>query len=70
MFKREVSEMLEGYYFSGPNPNLRRFVEEHATPYDPETDEYGVSPFDQPITSLKPRMRATNEFAAGDRKHV
>ena len=45
--------MPEGYYSSGPNPNLRRFVEEHATPYDPETDKYKVKPFDQPITTTK-----------------
>jgi len=51
--KREIPEMPEGYYSSGPNPNLRRFVEEHATPYDPETDDYDVPPFDQPITTTK-----------------
>ena len=45
--------MPEGYYSSGPNPNLRRFVEEHATPYDPATDDYDVPPFDQPITTTK-----------------
>ncbi len=45
--------MPEGYYTSGPNPNLRRFVEEHAKPYDPATDEYKVKPFDQPITTTK-----------------
>jgi hypothetical protein len=38
MFKREIPEMPEGYYSSGPNPNLHRFVREHATPYDPEND--------------------------------
>jgi len=53
LFQREVPEMPEGYYSSGPNPNLRRFVEEHATPYDPEIDDYNVPPFDQPITSTK-----------------
>jgi len=52
-FKREVPRMPEGYYTSGPNPNLRRFVEEHATPYDPATDDYDVPPFDQPITTTK-----------------
>jgi len=53
LFEREIPEMPEGYYSSGPNPNLRRFVEEHAAPYDPETDEYNVPAFDQPITSTK-----------------
>lgn len=51
--KRPVPQMPEGYYASGPNPNLRRFVEEHATPYDPETDRYKVKPFDKPITTTK-----------------
>lgn len=43
LFEREIPRMPEGYYSSGPNPNLRRFVEEHATPYDPATDDYHVS---------------------------
>ncbi len=51
--KRPVPQMPEGYYSSGPNPNLRRFVEEHATPYDPATDKYKVKPFDKPITTTK-----------------
>ena len=46
--------MPEGYYSGDqPNPNLRRFVEEHATPYDPETDDYNVRAFNQPITTTK-----------------
>jgi hypothetical protein len=45
--------MPDGYYSSGPNPNLRRLVEEHARPYDPATDKYKVPPFDQPITTTK-----------------
>lgn len=52
-FKKEIPQMPEGYYSSGPNPNLRRFVEEHATPYDPETDDYNVPPFDRPIETTK-----------------
>jgi hypothetical protein len=32
LFRREAPQMPEGYYSSGPNPNLRRFVEEHAKP--------------------------------------
>lgn len=51
--RREILEMPEGYYSSGPNPNLHSFVEEHATPYNPETDEYDVPPFDQAIKSTK-----------------
>jgi hypothetical protein len=52
-FRRPIPQMPEGYYSSGPNPNLRRFVEEHATPYDPDTDNYKVKPFDKPITTTK-----------------
>jgi DNA modification methylase len=53
LFQQEIPKMPVGYYSSGPNPNLRRFVEEHATPYDPETDHYNVPPFDLPITTTK-----------------
>lgn len=53
LFEHEIPKMPEGYYSSGPNPNLRRFVEEHATSYDPETDDYDVPAFDQPITTTK-----------------
>jgi 16S rRNA G966 N2-methylase RsmD len=51
--QKPIPQMPEGYYSSGPNPNLWRFVEEHATPYDPETDTYRVPPFDKPITTSK-----------------
>jgi len=53
LFKEAVPQMSEGYYSSGPNPNLRRFMEEHATPYDPATDDYHVPSFDKPITTTK-----------------
>ena len=53
LFKPEIPKMPEGYYSSGPNPNLRRFVEEHATPHDPETDDYNAPPFDQSITTAR-----------------
>lgn len=42
--------MPDGYYSSGPNPNLRRFVEEHATSYDPATDDYNILSFVNSIT--------------------
>jgi DNA modification methylase len=51
--KKPVPKMPDGYYSSGPNPNLRAFVEQHATPYDPATDTYDVPPFDKSITSTK-----------------
>ena len=51
--KRPIPQMPEGYYSSGPNPNLGRFVEEHAKPYDPENDDYDLAPFDKPITTTK-----------------
>ncbi|MCY2995383.1 MAG: DNA methyltransferase [Planctomycetota bacterium] len=50
----EVQSMPEGYYSGDqPNPNLRRFVEEHATLYDPEQDQYKVRAFTTPITTTK-----------------
>jgi 16S rRNA G966 N2-methylase RsmD len=36
-----------------PNPNLRKFVEEHATLYNLESDNYHVAAFNKPITSTK-----------------
>jgi len=46
--------MPEGYYSGDkPNPNLRKFVEEHATPFDPSSDNYAISAFDQPITTTR-----------------
>lgn len=53
LLKRDIPKMPEGYYSSGPNPNLAKFVEEHSTPYDPATDDYNVPPFDKPITTTK-----------------
>lgn len=53
LFRREVPQMPEDYYSSGPNPNLHHFVEQHAKPYDPATDKYKVKPFDKPITTTK-----------------
>lgn len=49
-----VLAMPDGYY-SGDrvNPNLRKFVTEHATPYDPEADDYNVRAFTTPITTTK-----------------
>lgn len=52
----EVPKMPEGYYSGDkPNPNLRKFVEEHLkeNPYDPESDDYNVPAFDKPIESTK-----------------
>jgi DNA modification methylase len=49
IFKKEIPQMPEGYYSSGPNPNLAKFVEENTTPYDLETDYYNVPPFDKKI---------------------
>ena len=39
LLKQEIPEMPEGYYSSDPNPNLRSFVEEYTTAYDPEADD-------------------------------
>jgi len=54
--KHDVPQMPEGYYSGDkPNPNLRAFVEAHLQekPYDPETDDYDVPAFDEPITTTK-----------------
>ncbi len=49
-----TSKMPDGFYSGDqPNPNLRKFVEEHATPFDPAKDNYKVAAFNQPITSTK-----------------
>jgi len=49
-----VAKIPAGYYSGDkPNPNLRRFAEEHATPYDPDHDAFNVSAFNQPITTTK-----------------
>lgn len=53
LYHKPVPTMPEGYYSSGPNPNLGKFVAEHAKPYDPATDTYNVPPFDKPITTTK-----------------
>ena len=52
---REATPMMSGEFYTGdqPNPHLRGFLEEHAVPYDPATDQYQVASFDQPITSTK-----------------
>ena len=53
LFKQTIPQMPAGYYTPGPNPNLRQFIADHATPYDPANDDYRVPPFDQPITTTK-----------------
>lgn len=56
IFSRSIPQMPEGYYSGDkPNPNLRAFVEAHLKerPYDPETDDYDVPAFDQPIETTK-----------------
>lgn len=44
---------VDHYAGDQPNPHLRRFVQTHAKPYDPDTDSYQVRAFDQPITTTK-----------------
>ena len=56
MFQGQIPEMPEGYYSGDrPNPKLRAFVEAHRRerPYDPESDDYDVPAFDQPIATTK-----------------
>jgi DNA modification methylase len=52
-FEEKSLEMPEGYYSTEANPNLRRFVEEHATQYEPSSDDYSTPPFDKQITTNK-----------------
>ncbi|MBN2531849.1 MAG: hypothetical protein JXB88_03100 [Spirochaetales bacterium] len=56
LFKKEIPQMPKGYYSGDqPNPNLKKFVEEHLkeNPYDPENDDYDIPPFDKPIETTK-----------------
>ncbi len=51
---RQARAIPKGYYSGDqPNPNLRRFVEENATAYDPAADRYNVAAFNQPIETTK-----------------
>jgi len=52
LIKHNIPSMPEGYYSSHPNPNLRRFVEEHSNTYNPKTDKYSRKPFDEPIIDV------------------
>ena len=55
-FKTEIPKMPARYYSGDkPNPNLRKFVEDHLKdrPYDPETDNYDVLAFDKPFETTK-----------------
>ncbi len=56
LFHTEIPRMPEGYYSGDkPNPNLRKFVEEHLKerPYDPENDDYDVEVFNKQILATK-----------------
>lgn len=56
LFKKNIPQMPEGYYSGDqPNPNLKKFVEEHLkeNPYDTENDDYDVPPFNKPIETTK-----------------
>lgn len=50
---RNADAAVVSYAGDKPNPDLRRFVQEHATPYDPETDAYDIPAFNQPIETTK-----------------
>src|SRR5579883_991591 len=54
LFPTPATVIPDGYYSGDkPNPNLRRFVEQNATAYDPETDDYDVPAFNRPIETTK-----------------
>lgn len=40
----KMAEPEPGFYSSGPNSNLRSFVEKHRRSYDPENDKYSKEP--------------------------
>ena len=49
-----AQSMPDGYYSEDKaNTNLRRFVEEHAKPYDPEKDDYSTPIFGDSILATK-----------------
>src|SRR5581483_3154053 len=49
-----VSLVREGYYSGDqPNPKLREFVEQNASPYDAAHDDYNVAAFTSPIKTSK-----------------
>jgi hypothetical protein len=51
---RSMKAIPAGYYSGDkPNLNLRSFVEQKSTPYDPENDEYNIRAFNQPIETTK-----------------
>ena len=51
---RSTKAIPEGYYSGDkPNPNLRSFVEQKSTPYDPATDDYNIRAFNRPIETTK-----------------
>lgn len=56
LFKKKAAVLPEGYYSGDkPNPNLKSFVEQHLqeNPYEPESDDYNIPAFDQPIDTTK-----------------
>ena len=61
LFRRDIPKMPDGYYSSGPNPNLHSFVEENAEPYDPVKDDYHVGPFTSSIT-IENRRNPINDL--------
>jgi len=51
---RSMKAIPSGYYSGDkPNANLRNFVEQKSTPYEPENDEYNIHAFNQPIETTK-----------------
>ena len=60
--KAPLPKMPEGYYSGDkPNPNLRKFAEEHCTLYDPENDSYAVrKAFNSPVDVEKRKSPITD----------
>jgi DNA modification methylase len=53
LIKKDIPKIPEGYYSSGPNPNLKAFVEQHATTYDSKANQYEINPFNEQISTTK-----------------
>ena len=48
-------------FVPGPNPELPKFIAEHSTPYNSQTDKYNVPVFDlgcQIDNAAEPRLNA------------
>jgi len=71
LFPKKTNVLPEGYYSGDkPNPNLRKFVEKNATPYDPDKDDYNVRAFNRPLdTSHATAVYNMHVYHLGKKAH-